>query len=168
MPGRTSDTLKPGDVAPDFTLPGPDGTPVTRTLFQGTNSLLLHFFRGTWCMNCRKQMRQLRFDHAAFTEIGVTLLGVAVEKRLRLARWLAENPHPFPVLADEAREQARAWGVYQPFGLDGYRIARPATFFITPDQVIRYIHVGDNQFDRPSSDQLKAAVADALRSARTA
>ena len=77
MPGRTSDTLKVGDPAPDFTLPGPDGRPVTRTLFQGTDSLLLHFFRGTWCMNCRKQMRQLRFDHAEFAAMGVTLLGVA-------------------------------------------------------------------------------------------
>lgn len=168
MPGRTSDTLKVGDPAPDFTLPGPDGRPVTRTLFQGTDSLLLHFFRGTWCMNCRKQMRQLRFDHAEFAAMGVTLLGVAVEKQQRLARWLEENPHPFPVLADEAREQARAWGVYQPFGIDGYRIARPATFFITPDQVIRYIYVGDNQFDRPGSEQLKAAVREGLKRARTA
>lgn len=154
MPGRSSDTLKTGDLAPDFTLPAPDGTPVTRSLFQGRMALLLHFFRGTWCLQCRAQIRQLLEDSAEIERRGARLLGVAVQKRNRLEAFLRDHPHPFPILADEDRVQAKAWGVYQPFGLDGFRIARPAVFFIGMDQRIRYIHVGENQFDRPDRDEL--------------
>jgi peroxiredoxin len=38
----------PGSPAPDFTLPDPDGVPVTRSVYQGESPLLLYFFRGTW------------------------------------------------------------------------------------------------------------------------
>lgn len=48
MDGRPSDTLSIGDTAPDFTLPGTDGAPVTRSLYQGSSILVLQFFRGTW------------------------------------------------------------------------------------------------------------------------
>lgn len=154
MPGRTSDTLKPGDTAPDFTLPAPDGTPVTRSAFQGEDALLLHFFRGTWCLQCRAQIARLLEDSAEIQRRGARLLGVAVQKRNRLQAFLKDNPHPFLILADEGREQAKAWGVYQPFGIDGFRIARPSVFFIGADQRIRYIHVGNNQFDRPSREEL--------------
>ena len=44
----SSDTLAIGDKAPDFTLPSPEGIPVTRSRFQGASPLILHFFRGTW------------------------------------------------------------------------------------------------------------------------
>lgn len=154
MPGRTSDTLNVGDTAPDFTLPAPDGAPVTRSRYQGGRALLLHFFRGTWCLQCRAQIAQLLEDSAEIERHGVRLLGVAVQKRSRLEAFLSRHPHPFPILADENREQARAWGVYQPFGIDGFRIARPAVFFIGSDQRIRFIHVGDNQFDRPNRREI--------------
>ena len=48
MSPRPSDTLAPGDQAPDFTLPDPAGQPVTRSTWQGGAPLLLFFFRGTW------------------------------------------------------------------------------------------------------------------------
>lgn len=158
MPGRTSDTLSVGDIAPDFSLPAPDGAPVTRSRYQGDLALLLHFFRGTWCLQCRAQVAQLLEDSAEIERRGVRLLGVAVQKRSRLQAFLSRYPHPFPILADENRDQARAWGVYQPFGIDGFRIARPAVFFIGADQRIRFIHVGENQFDRPNRRELMELV----------
>jgi peroxiredoxin len=48
MPARDSETLAVGDPAPDFTLPAPDGMLVTRSAYQGSSPLILHFFRGTW------------------------------------------------------------------------------------------------------------------------
>lgn len=48
MSPRPSDTLGPGDRAPDFTLPDSDGHPVTRSAWQGDAPLILYFFRGTW------------------------------------------------------------------------------------------------------------------------
>jgi len=48
MDGRPSDTLSIGDAAPDFTLPGSDGSLITRSRYQGPSLLVLQFFRGTW------------------------------------------------------------------------------------------------------------------------
>ncbi len=48
MDGRPSETLSIGDAAPDFTLPGTGGDAITRSTFQGSSTLVLMFFRGTW------------------------------------------------------------------------------------------------------------------------
>jgi peroxiredoxin len=103
-------------------------------------------------------MAQLRRHSDEFEKRGVRLLGVVVQKQLRLKAYLASNPMPFPLLADEHREVAKSWGVYVSFNYESFRIARPATFLIDPEGIIRYVHVGKNQFDRPSPRAVLAAV----------
>lgn len=103
-------------------------------------------------------MAQLRRNSGEFEKRGVRLLGVAVQKRSRLKAYLAGHPMPFPLLADENRDVARAWGVYVPFNYESFRIARPATFYIDPEGVVRYVHIGKNQFDRPAPEVVLKAI----------
>lgn len=84
------------------------------------------------------------------------LLGVMVQKQARLAAYRQRHPHPFPLLADEARRVVRSYGVYVALNFESFRIARPATFLIDPGGLIRFIHVGRHQFDRPSVEQIMA------------
>jgi peroxiredoxin len=91
----------------------------------------------------------LRHDRQEYESRGVRLLGVAVQKRSRLAAYLENNPLPFPMLADEDRSVARSYGVYVALNFESLRIARPATFLIDASRTIRFIHVGRHQFDRP-------------------
>lgn len=149
MSPRPSDTLSTGSPAPDFTLPAPDGVPVTRSTYQQGGPLLLLFFRGTWCPQCRRQLEQLRSDHPTFLSRGVRLLGVAAQNRRRLAAFLAESPLDFPILADEERVVTKEYGVYVGFNLESFRIARPSSFLIDGGGIVRYLHVGTTQFDRP-------------------
>lgn len=79
-----------------------------------------------------------------------------VQKRARLAAFLQQHPHPFPLLADEARQVVRAYGVYVALNFESFRIARPATFLIDASGIVRFIHVGRHQFDRPSVEQIMA------------
>jgi peroxiredoxin Q/BCP len=146
---RPSDTLAPGDAAPDFTLPDAGGHDVTRSIHQAGRPLLLFFFRGTWCPQCQGHMGRLRDDAPEFDRRNVALLGVVAQKRTRLQAWLDRNPLPFPMLADEERTVSRAYGVYVPLNLESFRIARPATFLLDAAGVVRWLHVGVNQFDRP-------------------
>jgi peroxiredoxin Q/BCP len=44
---KTSDTLEPGDVAPEFSLPTIDRKPVRLTDYRGKRVVLV-FIRGTW------------------------------------------------------------------------------------------------------------------------
>jgi peroxiredoxin Q/BCP len=158
MTPRASDTLDTGQAAPDFTLPDPDGTPVTRSVYQSGRPLLLFFFRGTWCMQCRKQLSRLRGDAPLIAARGVALLGVAAQKRHRLKAFLDAHPLPFPILADESRAVTQLFGVYVTFNLESFRIARPATFLIDAGGIIRFQHVGTSQFDRPRPAEIMAAL----------
>ena len=161
MSPRLSNTLQIGDLAPDFTLPDKIGESITRSAWQAGQPLLLLFFRGTWCPQCRAQIGHLRDDAAVFAARGVRVLGVATQKRSRLSAYLDRNPMPFPILADEDRAVSRAYGVYVPINLESFRIARPSSFLLDGTGAVRWLHVGSNQFDRPRPGDVLARI-DAL------
>lgn len=60
-----------------------------------------------------------------------------------------------PLLTDPAMTAIRAYGVED----EGKDISLPATFVIAPDGTVRWIYVGDNPRDRPSVEDLLAAVS---------
>ena len=72
-------------------------------------------------------------------------------------KYLEQHPVPFPFLLDEDRTVTKSYGVYQLLGIDAINIARPATFVVGRDGVIRYLYVGSSQVDRaPVEEVLKA------------
>lgn len=162
MSPRPSDTLEPGDAAPDFTLPDLNNMLVTRSVWQAGRPLLLLFFRGTWCAQCRAHIGRLRDDVDTFRARDVGILGVAAQKRSRLSAYLARNPVPFPILADEDRAVSRAYGVYVPINFESLRIARPSSFLVDKGGIVRWLHVGSHQFDRPRPDEVRSQI-EALR-----
>ncbi|MDP9263163.1 MAG: peroxiredoxin family protein [Acidobacteriota bacterium] len=88
---------------------------------------------------------------------GAALVFIAAEKRGGLhkpEKYLVEHHISFPFLLDEDRSVTKAYGVYQRLGVDGFNIARPATFVIGPAGVIAYIYVGKSQFDRPPTQDI--------------
>jgi peroxiredoxin len=88
------------------------------------------------------------------------LVFIAAEKERGMfnpRKFLAEHPSSFPFLLDEDRAVTRSYGVYQRVGVDAFNIARPATFVVGRDRVIRYLYVGATQKDRaPVEDVLNA------------
>jgi len=56
--------------------------------------------------------------------------------------------YPFPVLCDPERAVIKRYGVWYPWGLDGFNTAHPASFLIDAAGCIRYAFVGSNQFAR--------------------
>ncbi len=94
-------------------------------------------------------------------EIGTDLILIAAEKRghmFKPEQFLRKHPVPFPFLLDEDRAVTRLYGIYHPLGTDAIRIARPATFVVGRNGIIRYIYVGSSQTDRaPVDEALEAA-----------
>lgn len=84
---------------------------------------------------------------------------IAAQKRGGLfnpEKFLIEHPISFPFLLDEDRSVTKSYGVYHLIGLDAYNIARPATFVIDKQGLIRFMYVGSSQTDRvPVADILK-------------
>ena len=93
--------------------------------------------------------------------LGATLVYVAAEKRSGMFKpleYLQKNEISYAFLFDEDRKVTKSYGVYQRLGIDAINIARPATFVIGRDGVIRYIFVGSTQVERAPIDDVLAAV----------
>jgi peroxiredoxin Q/BCP len=94
-------------------------------------------------------------------EIGAVLIFIAAEKRGHMFKpeeFLRKHPVRFPFLLDEDRTVTKLYGIYHPLGADAIRIARPATFVVDRNEIIRYIYVGSSQTDRaPIEEVLEAA-----------
>jgi len=83
--------------------------------------------------------------------LGASLVYIAAEKRegmFKPEKFLAEHPISFPFLLDEDRRVTKEYGVYHWLALDAINIARPATFVVDRDGMMRFIYVGLDQRDR--------------------
>jgi peroxiredoxin len=92
---------------------------------------------------------------------GAQVVFVAAEKRRGIFKpedYLRAHRVRFPFLLDEDRRAAKAYGVYQPLGWDAIRIARPATFVVARNGVIRFAYIGATQRDRAPLDEVLNAI----------
>lgn len=86
---------------------------------------------------------------------------IAAEKRQGMWKpeeFLEKHIVSFPFLLDEDRHVTKAYGVYHRLGKDAIHIARPATFVVSSDGIIRFLHVGRDQTDRADVEKAMAAV----------
>jgi peroxiredoxin len=60
----------------------------------------------------------------------------------------------YPVLVDEQRATAKAYGVWHRLGLDAINIARPALFVIDRLAVVRSIYVAESQGEFPDPREI--------------
>ena len=105
-------------------------------------------------------MAQLGPYEGQFKAAGAELVFIAAEKRggmFKPEEFLRKHPTAFPFLLDEDRMVTKLYGVYHRAGIDAINIARPATFVIGQDGIIRYIFVGSSQTDRAPVDEVLQA-----------
>jgi peroxiredoxin len=69
--------------------------------------------------------------------------------RRSVTRWREKNPLPFPLLADESRAVAKAWGTHYYFRWDGVNLSRPALFVVGADGRVLFAYVGKRMDDLP-------------------
>lgn len=153
--------VRAGDTAPLFALPDardPDKSRmVSLSQFAGQDVLLI-FFRGTWCPFCREQMRVLTENQARLEAARMQVIGVVCQSRASAGRWLAANPLPFPLLADERRAVARAYGVHYYLSLEGFNLARPSLFILDRAGIVTFAYVGRNMTDLPVTSVIEKFV----------
>lgn len=69
--------LNVGDIAPDFTLPTPEGKPVSLASFRG--KVLLIDFWAAWCRPCRMENPNVVAAYKKFKHKGFDILGVSLD-----------------------------------------------------------------------------------------
>ena len=101
-----------GDAAPDFNLPGLDGTPVR--LANYPQQVVVVNFWATWCPPCVEETPSLEKFSAATKSLGVRVIGVSVdEDATALKKFVADYQLTFPIARDPGGYLASQFGTFK-------------------------------------------------------
>ena len=132
--------LKPGDVAPDFTLPDQDGQPVALAALRG-KPVVLYFYPKADTPGCTTQACGVRDHRADYTQANATVLGVSPDPVKNIAKFDQKYELGFPLLSDADHSVAEAYGVWVEKSMYGrtYMGNERTTFVIDEEGTIRNV-----------------------------
>jgi peroxiredoxin Q/BCP len=133
-------SLRPGDIAPDFSLKDQKGEVVRLSDFRGKKAVVLYFYPKDDTPGCTTEACTFRDDFKDFAGAGAEVLGVSADSPESHKRFDAKHRLPFRLLSDPEGEVRKAYGVSSTLGLLPGRV----TFVIDKAGVVR--HVFSSQF----------------------
>lgn len=176
--GITAYSVQDGEDAPDFALPGPDGTTVQLSGELSRGPIVLIFYRGGWCPYCNLALRAFQQALPALAQAGASLIAVSPEAPDRVMTTREKNVLGFHVLSDRGNEVARRYGlvfempealcaVYRARGLDlgtinadgSWELPIPAGFVIGSDGIVLRAHLDPDYRNRLEPADALAAIA---------
>ncbi|MGY2733771.1 peroxiredoxin-like family protein [Sphingomonas sp. UYP23] len=166
--GAQNRALRAGDVAPEFTLPDPDGNPVSSRALVASGHLVLTFYRGAWCLYCNFDLSALEGARSEIEARGATLVAISQQTAPNSRKSQRQNGLGFPILRDHGGVVAARFGVRwtmpaylrevqqalgadlaQFNGEDSWTLPMPARFVIARDGTIAYAEVNADYTRRP-------------------
>lgn len=141
-----------GDAAPDFELPGTGGKTYKLSDYRG-RKLVIAFYPGDFTAVCTKQFCSYRDQGDRLDQLGADVLGISPQSVESHERFTQEKSLNVPLLADEDKAVAKAYGV-----LAGPMVRR-AIFVIDEQGIIRHRKVTLVGLSFESVDDLEQAVA---------
>ena len=143
MSTQSRPALRPGEPAPEFTLPSAnrEGT-VSLADYRGKTPVLLAMMRGLYCAFCRRHIAQLGTTRQKLQALGVEALAIVPMQLERLQLYYRFRPVSVPVAADPEMMTHRAYGVPQP----------PLTAEITQEVSAKYLDLA-NRLEIATTDQ---------------
>jgi len=150
--------LEVGSQAPNFSLPGSDGHTYSLSDYQGKQAVVLAWFPKAYTYGCTIECKSLADNGHLIREYDVSYFMVSVDPLLDNEGFAAETGADFPLLSDEDKSVAQAYGVLHDKGY-----AKRHTFYIDKDGTILAI---DTQVTPETSAQDMAATLKKLGVAR--
>ncbi|MFQ5840561.1 MAG: peroxiredoxin family protein [Candidatus Methylomirabilales bacterium] len=131
-----------GSLAPDFSLLTLNGATVRLSSLRGERAVLLNFW-ATWCPPCRLEMPTMQKAYNEYEGRGLEILAVSVDAGPKSAvqDFMGEFNLTFPALLDPEMEILRKYRT----------VSLPVTFLIDRRGVIRYKHIGYNDWTDPEA-----------------
>jgi peroxiredoxin len=153
-------TIAVGTLAPDFTLPGTDGTgseagrrDYSLSEFDGLVRVLV-FYPADASPVCTVQLNTYTADIAQFDDVGAQVRAISPQSVAEHDRFAAEEGgFAFPLLADVDQAVGDAYGVLGPVGF-----YRRSVFVIDAGGIVRYAHRSTAGLTFRPTDELVAAV----------
>lgn len=126
--------LKPGDSAPDFSLPDTNGDTVSLSNLRG-KWVVLYFYPRDNTPGCTKEACGFRDAYADYQDQDVVVLGVSTDDAKSHGKFVQKFSLPFPLLTDADGQMAttyESYGLKKFMGKEYMGISRN-TFLIDPE-----------------------------------
>jgi peroxiredoxin Q/BCP len=131
------DALRPGQAAPDFTLPDASGEPHPLSAYRGT-WLVLYFYPRDDTPGCTREACEFRDGYLEIRALGARVLGVSLDDGDSHAEFVEKYRLPFPLLSDKDGAVARQYGAL--WSLCPVRFARRHSLLIDPQGKLAKIY----------------------------
>lgn len=146
--------LRPGERAPNFTLPDQDGRKVTLAGLLEGGPLVLYFYPADFTPGCTKEACTIRDMHDEIAAAGMRVVGIAPQDAASHARFRDKHGLQFTLVSDPDKVAIKAYGVDGPLGVG----VRRATFLVGADGLIRDAVLADIRIGR-HEEFIRAAIA---------
>ena len=113
--------LTPGDVAPDFTLPDADGTPVSLASYRGRR-VIVYCYPAALTPGCTTQAVDFTAAAGDLAEAGLDIIGISPDTPDKLLRFREKEELGITLVSDPDKETLRAYGAFGPKKLYGKEV----------------------------------------------
>ena len=133
--------LKEGDEAPGIHLRTDSGEEFQLADLKGKR-VVLYFYPKADTPGCTTEACEFRDDIHGFGKKGAVVVGISPDKPAAQAKFKTRYQLPFPLLADEDKAAAQAYGVWKEKNMYGKKVMgiERTTFVIGPDGRIEKIY----------------------------
>lgn len=103
--------LKPGAVAPAFSLPNDTGETTSLADYAGER-VIVYFYPKANTPGCTKEACDFRDSLAQLNDAGVAVVGISPDPPERLAKFRKDHGLTFPLLSDVDKAVMRSYGAF--------------------------------------------------------
>ena len=146
--------LKPGDDAPNFSLPDNQGRQVSLSEFKGKWAVL-YFYPKDDTPGCTTEACHFRDDFKLLENLGAQVIGVSIDDSFSHKKFAEKYNLPFPLLADASGEVASLYGALNNFLV--IKLAKRYTYLINPQgKIVKiYLSVDTSRHSQEIIEDLK-------------
>lgn len=142
-----SHTLKPGDMAPDFTLLDQNGNSVSLHDFKGMN-VVVYFYPKAMTPGCTVQACEIRNSDQKLKDSEIVVLGISADPVKKLKQFEEKQHLNFTLLSDEDRKVIEAygsWGLKKFMGREFMGILRQSFLIDKTGKIVHVMHKVDTK-----------------------
>jgi peroxiredoxin Q/BCP len=127
--------LKPGDAAPDFSLPGSDGKMYKLSSFKGKKVVVLAWFPKAFTPGCTTECKSFSQNSKILKETKAAYFMASTDTAEENKKFAEAHHADYPILSDPDKKVAEAYGVVH----EGRQVPERWTFYIGKDSKIVFI-----------------------------